>query len=73
MAGARVGVLLSNKKIISLLWKQKPMHEINYMSLNLLEKIYPLKDLIIQSNITQVNKWKKHSKKRILKILNVWN
>ena len=69
MAGARVGVLLSNKKIISLLWKQKPMHEINYMSLNLLEKIYPYKDLIIQSNVTQVNKWKKTFKKKNFKNL----
>ena len=71
MAGARV-VYCYLIKIISLLWKQKPMHEINYMSLNLLEKIYPYKDLIIQSNVTQVNKWKKTFKKRILKILNIW-
>ena len=59
LAGLRVGYLISNKDNISLLRRQKPMHEINQLSINVCNKILPYSNEIIKKNIDQVKKWKK--------------
>ena len=58
LAGARMGLIFSNKNNISLLWRQKPMHEINQLSKLVCEKILPHEEKIIGTNVSQVEKWK---------------
>lgn len=60
IAGARVGYVLSNKKNIELLRKLKPIDEINQLSNILAKKVIDNADLILDKNITQVNKWKSY-------------
>ena len=62
IAGARIGLIFSDKNNISLLMRQKPMHEINQLSVLVCEKILPHEKLIVDSNVRQVLKWKKNFK-----------
>jgi len=58
LAGARVGLVFSNSKNISLLSKQKPMHEINQLSILVCDKVLSHADEIVSANVNQVKKWK---------------
>jgi len=60
IAGARIGLIFSDKNNISLLMRQKPMHEINQLSMLVCEKILPHEALIVDTNVRQVLKWKKN-------------
>jgi len=58
LAGARIGMVFSNPKNIDLLAKQRPMHEINQLSVLICEKLLSHSDEIISANVKQVSKWK---------------
>ena len=66
LAGARIGLVFSNTKYISLLSKQKPMHEINQLSVLLCEKVLPHSEEIVSANVSQVTKWKEKFKAAML-------
>lgn len=58
MAGARVGFIVAHEATIQLLRKQKPMDELNSLSMDLCMKVLERPD-IIRKNVEQVNKWKR--------------
>ena len=62
LAGARVGLVFSNSNYISLLSKQKPMHEINQLSVLVCEKVLSHAEAIVSANVNQVTKWKEKFK-----------
>jgi len=57
LAGARVGFIIANKAIIQLIRKQKPMDELNSLSIDICMKVLE-KPGIIEKNVKHVNKWK---------------
>ncbi len=67
IAGARVGYAISNPKNIDLLRKLKPIDEINQLSNILAKKVIDNADVILDKNLTQVNKWKNIFRKKELK------
>lgn len=69
IAGARVGYVISHEKNIELLRKIKPIDEINQLSNILAKKVIDSSQLILEKNISQVNKWKEIFKTTDLKDL----
>lgn len=58
IAGARVGYAISQKENIELLRKLKPIDEINQLSNIIAKKVINNATVILDKNISQVNKWK---------------
>lgn len=59
IAGARVGYAISSPENITLLRKVKPIDEIDYLAGVLAKKVLENADIILDKNVSQVQKWQK--------------